>query len=82
MIKPIITCEVNESSTSVVDGEMENKHVTRGETDYGVRDSRENSQVTSIIIIILCVSPLSGSCIQEFYWFWVRLSNLCYFPVK
>lgn len=55
--------ENKEISTSVVDGEVEDEHITRRQTGDGVRDSRENYHVKLAVIIMFCFSSFSGSWI-------------------
>lgn len=49
----------------MVDGETENEHVTSGQTDDWVGETRKGS-----IIIVTCVSPYSGSGAEELDRFW------------
>lgn len=51
----------------MVDGEMENEHVTGGETGDGVGDTGKDSQFGGTAIV--SVSPLSMSGTYEFHWF-------------
>lgn len=62
------------SGTSVVDGELENEHVTSRQTGDWVGYPRKDSYVG--IIIIVFVSPCFGSCIYELYWFCMEV-NCC-----
>lgn len=52
------------SSTSVVDSEMKNEHVTRRKTGYGVGDSWKDSEVS--ITLLLRVSSISVSRVENF----------------
>lgn len=53
-------------STGVVDGKSKNEHVTSGQADDRVGDSRKDSYISGIII---CISPHSGSGTSGMPWF-------------